>query len=88
MVLFQKNSFLYKASDIKILMPEVKESGLGIVPTSSTSIQLAMGDALAIAALKKQFSKYDFSRLHPGGNLGKQLKTVGDVMVTGKKFRL
>ena len=61
----KKNSFLYKASDIKILMPEVKESGLGIVPTSSTSIQLAMGDALAIAAFKKkQFSKYDFSRLH------------------------
>ena len=85
-IVSKKNSFLYKASDIKILMPEVKESGLGIVPTSSTSIQLAMGDALAIAALKKkQFSKYDFSRLHPGGNLGKQLKTVGDVMVTGKK---
>ena len=86
-IVSKKNSFLYKASDIKILMPEVKESGLGIVPTSSTSIQLAMGDALAIAALKKkQFSKYDFSRLHPGGNLGKQLKTVGDVMVTGKKI--
>ena len=75
---------MYKGSDIKILLPEVKESGLGIVPTSSTSIQLAIGDALAVAALKKkQFSKYDFSRFHPGGNLGKQLKTVNDVMVTG-----
>tara|TARA_A100000164_G_scaffold124548_1_gene110434 strand:+ start:977 stop:1963 length:987 start_codon:yes stop_codon:yes gene_type:complete len=86
-IVSKKNSFLYKASDIKILLPEVKESGLGVVPTSSTSIQLAIGDALAIATLKKkQFSKYDFSRLHPGGNLGKQLKTVGDVMVTGSKI--
>jgi len=88
-IVSKKTSFLYKASDIKILLPEVKESGLGVVPTSSASIQLAIGDALAIAALKKkQFSKYDFSRLHPGGNLGKQLKTVGDIMVTGKKIPL
>ena len=86
-IVSKKNSFLYKGSDIKILLPEVKESGLGVVPTSSTSIQLAIGDALAIASLKKkQFSKYDFSRLHPGGNLGKQLKTVEDVMVSGTKI--
>ena len=85
-IVSKKNSFLYKGSDIKILLPEVKESGLGVVPTSSTSIQLAIGDALAVAALKKkQFSKYDFSRLHPGGNLGKKLKTVGDIMTTGMK---
>ena len=85
-IVSKKNSFLYKGSDIRILLPEVKESGLGVVPTSSTSIQLAIGDALAVAALKKkQFSKYDFSRLHPGGNLGKQLKTVGDIMATGIK---
>jgi arabinose-5-phosphate isomerase len=88
-IVSKKSSYLYKASDIKILLPEVKESGLGVVPTSSTSIQLAIGDAIAIAALKKkQFSKYDFSRLHPGGNLGKQLKTVGDIMATGKKIPL
>ncbi len=88
-IVSKKNSFLYKASDIKILLPEVKESGLGVVPTSSTSIQMAVGDALAVATLKKkQFSKYDFSRLHPGGNLGKQLKTVGDIMVSGKKIPL
>ncbi len=86
-IVSKKNSFLYKGSDIKILLPEVKESGLGVVPTSSTSIQLAIGDALAIASLKKkQFSKYDFSRLHPGGNLGKQLKTVEDVMASGTKI--
>ena len=85
-IVSKKNSILYKGSDIKILLPDVKESGLGVVPTSSTSIQLAIGDALAVAALKKkQFSKYDFSRLHPGGSLGKQLKTVGDIMATGIK---
>ena len=85
-IVSKKNSLLYKGSDIKILLPDVKESGLGVVPTSSTSIQLAIGDALAVAALKKkQFSKYDFSRLHPGGSLGKQLKTVGDIMATGIK---
>ena len=86
-IVSKKNSLLYKGSDIKILLPDVKESGLGVVPTSSTSVQLAIGDALAVAALKKkQFSKYDFSRLHPGGSLGKQLKTVGDIMATGIKI--
>ena len=86
-IVSKKNSILYKASDIKLLLPEVKESGLGIVPTSSTSIQLAIGDALAIASLnKKRFNKYDFSRFHPGGNLGKQLKTVADIMATGSKI--
>ena len=86
-IVSKKDSLLYKGSDIKILLPDVKESGLGVVPTSSTSIQLAIGDALAVAALKKkQFSKYDFSRLHPGGSLGKQLKTVGDIMATGIKI--
>ena len=86
-IVSNKNSILYKGSDIKILLPSVKEAGLEIVPTSSTSIQLAIGDCLAIAALKrKQFSKFDFSRFHPGGNLGKQLKTVGDIMVSGKKI--
>ena len=58
-IMSKKNSSLYKNSDIQILLPEVKEAGLGVVPTSSTSMQLAIGDALAIAALdKKRFSKY------------------------------
>ena len=86
-IVSNKDSILYKGSDIKILLPKVKEAGLDIVPTSSTSIQLAIGDCLAIAALKKkQFSKFDFSRFHPGGNIGKQLKTVGDIMSTGDKI--
>ena len=48
-IVSKKNSILYKASDIKIYIPEVKESGHGIVPTSSTTTQLAIGDALSIA---------------------------------------
>ena len=86
-IVSKKNSSLYKGSDIKILVPEVKEAGMGIVPTSSTSIQLAIGDALAIAALNKnKFNKYDFSKLHPAGDLGKQLKTVEDLMATKKQI--
>ena len=86
-IVSKKNSTLYKASDIKLYIPEVREAGLGIVPTASTSIQLAIGDALAVASLnKKKFNKYDFSRFHPSGNLGAQLKTVEDLMITGNKI--
>ena len=80
------DSILYKASDIKLVIPEVKESG-GIVPTSSTTVQLALGDALAISAMHyKKFNKLDFKKIHPAGNLGAQLKTVQDIMVTGNKI--
>ena len=86
-IVSKKNSILYKAADIKLYIPEVKESGLGIVPTSSTSVQLAIGDALAVTSLhKRKFSKYDFSRLHPSGSLGAKLKIVEDLMITNKKI--
>ena len=82
----KKDSILYKASDIKLLIPQVKESG-GIVPTSSTTVQLALGDALAIASMKyKKFDKLDFKKIHPAGNIGSQLKTVEDVMLIGNKI--
>ena len=82
----KKDSILYRASDIKLLTPQVKESG-GIVPTSSTSVQLAIGDALAISVMKqKKFNKLDFKKLHPAGALGAKLKTVEDIMLTGKKI--
>ena len=85
-IMSKKNSILYKASDIKLIIPEVKESG-GIVPTSSTTAQLALGDALAISAMHyKKFGKLDFKKIHPAGNLGTQLKTVEDIMVTGAKI--
>ena len=86
-IVSKKNSTLYKASDIKLYIPEVKEAGHGIVPTSSTAISLAIGDALAIASMEyKKFGKLDFKKFHPSGNLGAKLKTVEDLMVTGNKI--
>jgi arabinose-5-phosphate isomerase len=85
-IMSKKDSILYRASDIKLVIPEVKESG-GIVPTSSTTAQLALGDALAISAMQyKKFGKFDFKKIHPAGNLGMQLKTVEDIMIIGKKI--
>ena len=86
-IVSKKNSILYKGSDIKLLIPEVTEAGLGIVPTSSTINQLSIGDALAVATLsKKNISKKDFKKYHPSGSLGAKLKTVEDLMLTGKKI--
>ncbi len=85
-IVSKKDSLLYKASDIKLLIPQVIESA-GIVPTSSTTSQLALGDALAIAVMKKKkFGKLDFKKIHPAGSLGAQLKTVEDIMLTGDKI--
>ena len=85
----KKNSTLYKNSNIKLLTPEVKEAGLDIVPTSSTINQLSIGDALAIATLKKKrFNNISFKKFHPSGSLGDKLKTVEDLMITGKKIPL
>lgn len=82
----KKESVLYKASDIKLLIPNIIEAE-GIVPTSSTTSQLAVGDALAIATMKyKKFGKYEFRKLHPAGSLGTQLKTVADIMLVGSKI--
>ena len=86
-IMSKKNSILYKASDIKLLIPEVTEAGLGIVPTSSTINQLSIGDALAVSALnKKKIDKKDFKKFHPSGNLGSKLRTVEELMITGNKI--
>ncbi len=85
-IVSKKDSLLYKAADIKLLIPKTIEAG-GIVPTSSTTAQLALGDALAIAIMKyKKFDKMDFKKLHPAGNLGAQLKTVEDIMLVGNRI--
>ena len=86
-IVSKKNSILYKASDIKLLIPEVTEAGLGIVPTSSTVNQLSIGDALAVATInKKNISKKDFKKFHPSGSLGAKLKTVEDLMLIRNKI--
>ena len=86
-IVSNKNSNLYKSSNIKLLTPEVTESGYGIVPTSSTTSQLALGDALSIALMKKKrFGKLDFKKFHPAGNLGNKLKTAGEIMLKKNKI--
>ena len=85
-IVSKKDSILYKASDIKLLIPQVVEAE-GIIPTSSTTSQLALGDSLAICSMKyKKFGKLDFKKLHPAGSLGAKLKTVEDIMITGNKI--
>ena len=86
-IVSNKKSVLYKSSNIKLLIPEVKESGYGIVPTSSTAIQLSLGDALAIALMKKKnFGKLDFKKYHHSGNLANKLQTARDIMLTKKRI--
>ncbi len=87
-IVSKKNSTLYKNSDIPILLPEVKEAGpSNIVPTSSTVMQLAIGDAIAISTMKqKNFGEKEFKKFHPSGSIGAKLKTVEDLMLTGKKI--
>ena len=85
-IVSKKDSVLFKAADIKLLIPQVIEAE-GIIPTSSTTSQLALGDALAICSMKyKKFGKLDFKKLHPAGSLGAQLRTVEDIMLTGNKI--
>ena len=85
-IVSQKNSVLYRSADIKLFIPKALEAG-GIIPTSSTTSQLALGDAIAIATMKQRnFNKKDFKKIHPAGSLGAQLKTVEDIMLTGKKI--
>ena len=82
------DSLLLKASDIKILLPKVRESDvIGMVPTSSTSLQMLLGDCLATTVMyKRKFSKEKFKVFHPGGNIGGSLLLAKDIMVTGKKL--
>ena len=85
-IVSKKDSILHKSADIKLLTPKANEAE-GIVPTASTTTQLALGDCLAIASMKyKKFGKLDFKKLHPAGSLGAQLKTVEDIMITGSKI--
>ena len=79
----KKSSILYKTANIKILIPEVKESGEGaIVPSSSLITQASIGSSLVIAVMKyKKHGIKVFRKLHPGGTLSKKLLSSGDLMV-------
>ena len=84
----KKDSLLYKNADIKFLLPSVKEAGPGnFVPTSSTTVQIALGDAIAIACMNyRNFGKLDFKKFHPSGSLSIKLKTVEDLMLIGRNI--
>lgn len=81
-------SALGKGAHICLELPRAKEAcPNGLAPTTSTTMQLALGDAIAIALLESRgFSKNDFRRYHPGGKLGAQLKQVRAVMHTGDRL--
>jgi len=81
-------SILLKASDIKLIIPKVKEADItGIVPTTSTTIALLLGDCLATTVMyQRNFSKEKFKIFHPGGNIGGSLLLAKDIMVSGKKM--
>lgn len=76
------DSALMQAADVQLLLPQVPEAcGVGIVPTTSTTMMLGLGDALAIALMKaRDFTPEHFRLFHPGGRLGARLSHVRDLM--------
>ena len=79
-----KNSSLSKNSDVKIIIPKHKESDpLGIAPTTSTTLALVAGDALCSTILSyRNFDRQSFKNFHPGGKIGKNLRTLKEIMNT------
>jgi arabinose-5-phosphate isomerase len=79
---------LAKSADVTLLIPNVEEAcPLGLAPTTSTLMQLALGDALAIALLEaRSFTAGDFKVFHPGGKLGASLTTVAEIMHIGDRM--
>ena len=86
----RKNCTLTRLSDLSLILPNVGEAcPMGLAPTNSTTLTMALGDALAVSLLSSRgFSKHDFKLFHPGGNLGQQLKQVSDYMHKGEKVPL
>ena len=83
-------STLATAADVALLLPEASEAcPMGLAPTTSTTMQMALGDALAVALLKRRgFTAQDFQQIHPGGRLGQRLRRVKDIMHTGQAMPL
>ncbi len=82
------NSTLAKRADIVLMLPPCPEAcPNGLAPTTSTTLTLALGDALAVAMLeKKGFTAKDFKVYHPGGNLGQELMKVSEIMHKGERL--
>ena len=84
------DSALAEAADAALVLPRVGEAcPHGLAPTTSTTMMLALGDALAVALLERRgFSATDFHALHPGGQLGRQLRRVAELMHRGEALPL
>ncbi|TMM52663.1 KpsF/GutQ family sugar-phosphate isomerase [Sulfitobacter sabulilitoris] len=84
------DSTLLRQSDVALVLPQAEEAcGTGIVPTSSTTMTLALGDALAVALMEhRAFTPEHFREFHPGGKLGARLSRVADLMHIGKALPL
>jgi arabinose-5-phosphate isomerase len=84
-VVRRDSSTLVEAADISFVLPEIEESSPTGAPTTSTTMMIVWGDALAMALLERRgFSKEDFHVYHPGGKLGSRFLKVGEVMRKGK----
>lgn len=83
-------STLLRQADVAILLPDAKEAcDKDIVPTTSTTMTLALGDAMAIALMEnRKFTPQNFRDFHPGGKLGARLSKVGDLMHKGDELPL
>ncbi len=83
-------STLMRAADVRLLLPALPEAcGIGIVPTTSTTMMMGMGDALAIALMQsRDFTPEHFRVFHPGGKLGARLSRVADLMHSGDALPL
>jgi arabinose-5-phosphate isomerase len=83
-------STLARAAGIPLILPPAPEAGpIGLAPTTSTTMQMALGDAIAVALLARRgFSARDFRDIHPGGKLGARLKRVRDLMHKGEELPL
>lgn len=83
-------SALAKAADVALLLPGAPEAcPMGLAPTTSTTMQIALGDALAVALISRRgFTATDFRRIHPGGRLGARLRRVRELMHTGDAMPL
>jgi arabinose-5-phosphate isomerase len=84
------DSALGREADVALILPKAEEAcPNGLAPTTSTTMQMALGDALAVALLEARgFSPQDFFVYHPGGKLGAQLKTVESIMHRGERLPL
>jgi arabinose-5-phosphate isomerase len=83
-------SRLLQASDVALLLPKAQEAcPMGLAPTTSTTMMLALGDALAVALLERRgFSADQYRDFHPGGALGRKLIRVSDIMHKGEELPL